>query len=608
MKTGVNLAKIVSTSIALILCSAVLAFALTALCWGAALPAFAAHATCTAPTFTLNTTSGPVGTSVSVAGTKINDGSSVCRLITGGSVSYGYSTSSSTCSSPATPGSGNTTWSTTSSTFGSFSGTFSWPSAASTVNTQYYACATIPGSSPPTLVSSNTFTVTAGSSSSSPSITSSPGSGASGSTVTVTGHNITPASGSTVSVTFGYSTATNCNPFTSVGSATNETVASGTFTGTFSWPSGLTVGTTYTVCVQVGGVSGTLVGGSFQDTASSSSTPTVSVDNSSYKVGDSITVTLSGFPASTTVSLTVETSGGSNAHSLNDVTTDTTGASTTVHTAPSSPTGTVKIVADAGSITASSSTFTINKKSSSPAPAPAPAPAAAPPPAAPVYYPPAAQAATPTPVPTDTPTPVPTDTPTPVPTPTVAAIPTPVPVVATHDNSLFANLLGGKLPLVLAIGLGTLIGLGLLFVVGRLLLGKFLSPSPAPTMSPSGTTPWMGSQGDSLQGNTMMNGVPLGQTMPFDSSFPPGNGGFAPGYGSQQQGPFGSGTGEFAPVPGTGAFPPLPADGGFAPGPDNSPQPVPLGGPYQPSTSGFAPANANQQDPFPPNNWFGSPN
>ena len=87
--------------------------------------------------------------------------------------------------------------------------------------------------------------------------------------------------------------------------------------------------------------------------------------------------------------------------------------------------------------------------------------------------------------------------------------------------------------------------------------------------------------------------------MPFDSSFPPANGGFAPGYGPQQQGPFGSGT---------GAFPPIPADGGFAPGPGNSPQPVPMGGPYQPGTSGFAPVNGDQQDPFPPNNWFGSPN
>src|SRR5260370_42596819 len=42
MKVGVTLSKIVSTSVALILCSAVLGFALTALCWGAALPAHAA--------------------------------------------------------------------------------------------------------------------------------------------------------------------------------------------------------------------------------------------------------------------------------------------------------------------------------------------------------------------------------------------------------------------------------------------------------------------------------------------------------------------------------------------------------------------------------------
>jgi hypothetical protein len=118
----------------------------------------------------------------------------------------------------------------------------------------------------------------------------------------------------------------------------------------------------------------------------------------------------------------------------------------------------------------------------------------------------------------------------------VAAVPTAVPVAA-NTNTAF---LGGKLPLVLAIGLGALIGLGLLFVIGRLLLGKFLSPTPVPTMSPSGVPPWMDSQGNSLQGNTMMNGVPFAQTMPFDSSFPPGNGGFAPGYGPQQPVPLGA--------------------------------------------------------------------
>jgi len=64
------------------------------------------------------------------------------------------------------------------------------------------------------------------------------------------------------------------------------------------------------------------------------STAAVDVDSSSYTVGDSMTVTLSGFPANTSVSLTVESSDRSNSHSLNSVTTDATGASTTVHTVP----------------------------------------------------------------------------------------------------------------------------------------------------------------------------------------------------------------------------------------------------------------------------------
>jgi len=184
-------------------------------------------------------------------------------------------------------------------------------------------------------------------------------------------------------------------------------------------------------------------------------------------------------------------------------------------------------------------------------------------------------------------------------------------VVANHNTSPFANLLGGKLPVVLAIGLGTLVGLSILFVLGRLLLSKLLSPAPAPNTSPGGAPLWSQSQADLLQGNAMMNGAPLGQTMPFNNSFPPGNEGFAPGYGPPQQipfnGPFGPGTGGFDPFgPGNGPFPL--GDGGFAPGSGNSPQPVPLGGPYQPGNSGFAPANVAQQEPFPPNDWFAPSN
>ncbi len=527
MKTGEKLSKIVSTSIALIVCSAVLAFALTALCWGAALPAHATSATCSPGTLTLNTTSGPVGATVHVTGTNINEGGGACYLLTSGPVSFGYSTSSSICTSPNSPGSGNSTWTTP----GSFTGTFTWPPGASSTSTPYYACTIISGSIPAILISSNTFAVTT--------------------------------------------------------TATATATATGTVTPTVT------------------------------PTATTTASGSVSVDTSSYTVGDTMTVTGTGFPHSTSVAVKLQSSDGKTTTTLGTaVQTDGNGAFTQDYTVPAHPLNSVVVIVTYGSSQqATSGSFTVKAKSSSSsssthAPAPAPAPASAPPPPAPVYYPPAALAATPTPVPTATPTPVPTATDTPTPVPTVAPIPTQVPVVANHTTSLFGNLLGGKLPLVLAIGLGTLIGLSLLFVVGRVLLGKFLSPSPAPTISPSGTSPWMGSQGNSLQGNTMMNGVPLGQTMPFDSSFPPGNGGFAPGYGSPQQvpfnSPFGSGNGEFAPVPGNGPF--QPADGGFAPGPGNSPQPVPMGGPYQPGTSGFAPVNANQQEPLPPDSWFASPN
>ena len=313
-------------------------------------------------------------------------------------------------------------------------------------------------------------------------------------------------------------------------------------------------------------------------TVTPTTTASVDVDNSSYTVGDSMTVTLSGFPANSTVSLTVQTTDGSNTHDLNSVTTDATGASTTVHSAPSSPTGTVEIVATDGAVSATSGTFTIKKKAAAPKPAPAPAPTQPP---APAYIPPAALAATPTPVPTATPTAVPTDTPTPVPSPTVAPAPTAAPVVTHTTNTSF---LGGRLPLVLAIGLGVLIALGILFVVGRVLLRKYLSPAPLPDVSPSAVPPWMRAQDDSIPANTMINGIPFAQTMPFNSSFPPGNGGFAPG---------------------NGPFPP--GDGGFAPGPANNPQPVPLGSPFQPGNSGLAPTNVPQES-FPPNDRFPPPN
>jgi hypothetical protein len=176
----------------------------------------------------------------------------------------------------------------------------------------------------------------------------------------------------------------------------------------------------------------------------------------------------------------------------------------------------------------------------------------------------------------------------------MAPAPTAAPVVVTHTTSSSGTLLGGRLPLILAIGLGTLLALGTLFVVGRMLLRRYLSPDPLPNVPPSGALPWMRSQGDNLQENTMINGLPFAQTMPFDSSFPPGNGEFAPGPGNTPQ--------------------PVPFNGTFGPG-NASQQQVSFNGPFWPGNSGFAPDPGNSGDapanvaqgPFPPNDWFAPP-
>ena len=218
-------------------------------------------------------------------------------------------------------------------------------------------------------------------------------------------------------------------------------------------------------------------------------TPTVEVDNSSYTVGDSMTMTLSGFSANSTVSLTVQTTDGSNAHELNSVTTDTTGASATVHTVPSSPIGTVEIVATDGVVTATSSTFTINEKAAAPPPAPATAPTQPP---AQVYYPPAPLAATPTP--TDTPTP----------TPWV------VPIV-THSGTLPTAQSGNNSPVItIFIGLGIVASMSVLVVIGVMLLRRNLSPVPATNLLPSGAPAWSRSRGNSMSGKTLIAGTPDG--------------------------------------------------------------------------------------------------
>ncbi len=281
-------------------------------------------------------------------------------------------------------------------------------------------------------------------------------------------------------------------------------------------------------------------------------------------------MTGSNFPSNASVTVKLQSSDGNTTATLGTVNTGSDGSFTHNYTVPAHPLNSVVAIVTYGSgQQATSSSFTVNAKAK-----PKSTPTPTPPTPTPIPPPPAGLVGTPTPVPaaTDTPTAVPTNTPTPVPSPTVALAPTPVRVVVNHNTSSFATILGGRLPIVLAIGLATLLALGLLFMVGRLLMRRYLSPAPLTNMPPSGALPWSRSQDDDLQANTMGNGAPFAQTMPINSPFLPGNGGFTPVPGNAPQ-----------------------------------PQPVPFNGPLQPGNGGFDPADV-PQEPFPPNHWFLPPN
>src|SRR5713226_4486819 len=94
MKAGVTLSKIFSTSIALLMCSAVLVFALMALCWGAALPA---HAKAQAPSFGINPSHGATGTTITASGNGIVNSSN--QPLSSTLITFEYS-GNSDCSSP----------------------------------------------------------------------------------------------------------------------------------------------------------------------------------------------------------------------------------------------------------------------------------------------------------------------------------------------------------------------------------------------------------------------------------------------------------------------------------------------------------------------------
>jgi hypothetical protein len=410
----------------------------------------------------------------------------------------------------------------------------------------------------------------------------SPQSVTSGATVTVSGSNIndgstncTPLTGNAVSLGYSMSTDTTCSAPSFIGTSTNTTwPAPGSFTSSFTWPTGVAAGT-YIACVEISGSTpGVIVAGSIAVSGSGTTgTATVSADDTSYTVGDDITISGSGFPASTSVSLALQSSDGVTNTSLGTVTTDASGAFMQDYTVPAHPLNSVVIIATYNGQQATSSSFTVKAKASAKPKAkakPTPVPTYAPP--APVVI-----AATPTsaPVPTDTPTAVPTDTPTAVPTPTLA--PTPVPTPVTVSQTTSSTPFNSSLVAGVAIGMGVLIGLGLLFLVGRFVLRKYVSPAPSPSGASQVQQAGLNANAD----------IPFAQTM----AYPPGPSAPEPST-IQQQVSFNC--------------PVAPGSGPFAPEPPIIQQPVPFNGPVPAGNSVFTPTGAAQQ-PSPPHDWF-SPN
>ncbi len=381
---------------------------------------------------------------------------------------------------------------------------------------------------------------------------SSPTSGPVGTVIDVTGTigGGTPPSIGTP-VIFGYSTKIDCSGMNVAPSSSHPMLqANGSFSGWFSWPGGAEVNVQYYVCAQANNV---MVAASGFEVLSTSP-PSVSVDHSSYNIGDTMVITGNDFYTSSQVTLTLESTSGNNTLILSKTPADFQGFLNVNIKAPSDIIGTVEIVATVGSGTpptlkATSDQFTIHNKKTKASAAPTPTPKPTP-----------THTATPTAVGTATPTPAAAATATPTlaaqanpttaPSPTVAPTPTQAPVATTTtNNTFFSNLLSGKVPFVLGIGLGMVLSVGILFVGGWLLLHRPRKPTPLPYVSPNGLPPWMRSPDPYMQRSPMMNGG-----SPFDDQYPAGDGGYAPGpnYGPQQvpyNGPFGTGNAQPQQVP-----------------------------------------------------------
>ncbi|MFZ0946402.1 MAG: hypothetical protein WAN54_21105, partial [Syntrophobacteraceae bacterium] len=266
--------------------------------------------TVTTPAITVTPGQGPIGATVTVAGTGFSVSTALSSLV------FDSVTITSCTSGSLTTGA-----------TGTFSCTFAVPAEVSGTTVK----ATDVGSQTAT----GAFTVTT------PAITVTPGQGPIGATVTVagTGFSVSTALSSLV---FDSVTITSCTS----GSLTTD--GTGSFSCTFSVPSG-TSGTTVTTTDE-GGQTAT---GTF-----TVATPAIRVSPSQGPIGAQVTVSGTGFSVSTALSSLVFDSITVTACTSGSLTTNTTGVFTCTFQVPSGTSGTSVVAKDAGGQTATG-TFTV---------------------------------------------------------------------------------------------------------------------------------------------------------------------------------------------------------------------------------------------------------
>jgi hypothetical protein len=260
------------------------------------------------PAISLSPTSGNVGTTVTVSGT----GFGATKTIT-----IKYDTTTQT-TSPTTV---------TTTSYGTFTCTFTVPASTSDGHT-----VTATDSSYPSNSASTKFTVI-------PAITISPTSGNVGTTVTVSGTGF--AGSKSITATF------NGVPVTLSG--TTSTGSTGSFSGT-----------TFTVPASTTGAKTVVItdASSNQGSATFTVNPAITLSPTSGNVGSSVTVTGSGFAASSTV--TINYDGVVQTTSPATVTTSSSGAFSASFSVPASVVGAHTVSASDGS-SSSSATFTVTQ-------------------------------------------------------------------------------------------------------------------------------------------------------------------------------------------------------------------------------------------------------